>query len=509
MRKSTANIAILLVLCAAMLVPGTAEGSTAARGDFEFFLDTATFRLQTGGLQQDLYIRISNSGLAFSKRGPEYISRTKLTIRIVDADAREKVNEILDVSFSERNQEDAYNPVRFQTLIKTYNLEPGSYRLSVALMDIQAPKKTLMGMVRKKYNVALIKDYPLDVPEFSETDVSLSDPMYLWSIEHVDGRTQYHPNPSRLFGLYLDTLQVYIEAYVPVGYADIGRLNFQTVILDTEGEVVERASIPLPARKSPPATGGGFDVYPIVIREDLTRFPAGAYSLYVSAGIDEGGHVNVPCGKFAVAWDMRTWELSRKTYLSEARFLLGDDDYDTFKTYDMGKQETMLQEVWKEHDPDPSTGANEAYDIFLERLAFVSARYASDERGAFSDRGLTYLRYGIPDEMVVDVIPVNRETTAEAFETVKDRFQPVSFARGAGSTTLGRNIIIDPRQIARVGEGGNTAFPFELWIYNGGGKPLLKRDMIMEQGMGMRFIFVDREGFGRYKLESSSTMAPK
>ena len=113
------------------------------------------------------------------------------------------------------------------------------------------------------------------------------------------------------------------------------------------------------------------------------------------------------------------------------------------------------------------------------------------------------------DEMVVDVIPVNRETTAEAFETVKDRFQPVSFARGAGSATAARNIVIDPRQIARVGEGGNTAFPFELWIYDGGGEPLLKQDMIMEQGIGMRFIFVDREGFGRYKLESSSTMTPK
>ena len=52
---------------------------------------------------------------------------------------------------------------------------------------------------KKKYNVALINDYPLDVPEFSDTDVSLSDPMYLWSIERVGGRVQYHPNPNRLF----------------------------------------------------------------------------------------------------------------------------------------------------------------------------------------------------------------------------------------------------------------------------------------------------------------------
>ena len=85
MRKAAANITILLVLCAGVLIPGAAEGTAIARGDFEFFLDSATFRLKAGGLQQDLYIRIPNSGLVFRKREPEFISRTKLTIQITGA----------------------------------------------------------------------------------------------------------------------------------------------------------------------------------------------------------------------------------------------------------------------------------------------------------------------------------------------------------------------------------------------------------------------------------------
>ena len=59
------------------------------------------------------------------------------------------------------------------------------------------------------------------------------------------------------------------------------------------------------------------------------------------------------------------------------------------------------------------------------------------------------------------------------------------------------------------GEQGDVGYPYELWTYNGGGDPILERDRSLEPDIGLRFIFIDTEGYGRYKLESSSSMMNK
>jgi GWxTD domain-containing protein len=155
---------------------------------------------------------------------------------------------------------------------------------------------------------------------------------------------------------------------------------------------------------------------------------------------------------------------------------------------------------------------NEAYDKFIERLTYVNARFVDYQLGVFTDRGLIYLKYGPPDDKIVDVLPANRESASDAFEVVRDRFHTVNFSVSggrAGYSTPSRDIIVDPRRVSAVGEGGNVAYPYELWIYLGSGDPIRERDQNMESDQGLRFIFVDREGWGRYKLESSSAMAPK
>jgi len=63
--------------------------------------------------------------------------------------------------------------------------------------------------------------------------------------------------------------------------------------------------------------------------------------------------------------------------------------------------------------------------------------------------------------------------------------------------------------VGTIGEGGNTGYPYELWIYNGSGKPILTRDRVMDPEIGMRYLFIDREGYGRYTLESSSSVGVK
>ena len=107
---------------------------------------------------------------------------------------------------------------------------------------------------------------------------------------------------------------------------------------------------------------------------------------------------------------------------------------------------------------------------------------------------------------------MNRETLAEAMEKVEDQFHAMNYTSSSlkpYGLTASRNNLVDPRGISSERAGDHQAFPFELWVFQARGNPLLERDRSQELDIGMRYLFVDRGGYGRYKLESSSSIVNK
>ncbi|MFQ5511317.1 MAG: GWxTD domain-containing protein [Candidatus Krumholzibacteriia bacterium] len=506
------RVAGFVMLTVMLAVPSQPRAENAvSAGDFDFYLDSAGFRKADGSTLEEIYLRVSNAQVRFKQIDGRLQGRARVSIRIRDDNGKTAVKESTRLKMYADNEAQARDPLRFQTLIRKFELAPGRYDISCVVEDLNSPKMTVLGMVRGAVKTSVVESGVLDVPDFSVEGMTLSDAKFMWRMERSQRGGVDHPNPSRLYGLYRDSLQVYFEAYVP---ADIARgqeaLQIETHILNEQGEVVRRASAPLPDAV---LDGGPETVrYPIVINEDLNRFPAGRYALYLNAGLKDRLLARVLAGRFSVAWDMKTWEASRQDFVAEAQFLLDEDDFDDFAAKSPGEQEVILQAMWKEADPDVLTGVNEAYQEFQKRLSFVNAKFTDYQLGIFTDRGLIYLKFGPPDEVVMDVMPLNRESVSDALEKVGDKFHVVNFSNSGGRIDYARpsrNIIIDPRRLGSVGEGGDVAFPYELWVYNGGGDPILKRDRSMEPDIGLRFIFVDREGYGRYKLESSSSLTNK
>jgi len=110
---------------------------------------------------------------------------------------------------------------------------------------------------------------------------------------------------------------------------------------DDQGEKVTESSVLIPAVETAASGDMQNDVatYPILITEDLNLFPAGKYSLYVSAGVRDKALVRRPAGSFSVAWDMRTWEVARRDFIQEAKFLLDEKDFKSFAQKSIGEQE--------------------------------------------------------------------------------------------------------------------------------------------------------------------------
>jgi GWxTD domain-containing protein len=485
--------------------------SHIGRGDFDFYLDTAAFRGRDGKVLTEISARIPSRVLKFSEQKGAWKSVVNLSILIVDDAGHDVLRRGEKVTFTEDTEQNADSPITFETIIKQVQLAPGGYWLSCRIEDINAPKVSVSGMMKNQFHNSIVSRARINLPEIPEDEPSFSNSLFVWDINPKEsGLLKYRPNPSRIYGLYRDSLTVYVELYLPQSMATAPTFDFRTEIVAANGDIARESKLTLPNPKS--AGGGAITTYPVVLREDLTTFRAGNYTLYLTFALEGNTLARVRGGDFSVAWDLRTWETPRREYLAEARFLLGDREFDKFETKTQGEQEEMLNALWKTFDPDTLTGNNEAYDLFIERLDYVKAHYADESIAIYSPRGDIYLRYGPPDEIVQDVIPSNYETLAEAEKVVEDAYHPLNMSSSNQkiySVPKTRNSLAGEGSSARNRPEDNTGAPYELWIYNGTGNPILERDRVPEREPTIRFLFIDRDGHGVYKLEKSSSISNK
>jgi GWxTD domain-containing protein len=500
------GIVLLWVLLAA---PAYAN-SHIGRGDFDFFLDTAAFRGREGKVLTEVSIRIPGRALKFNQEKGAWKSHVSLSILIVDDKGKDVLRRSEKVTFSEANDQTDDQPITFETVIKQFELAPGGYWLSYRVEDLNAQKMSVVGLVKNSFKNSIVSRAHLNLPEIPDDEPSFSNTLFVWDINPKEsGLLKYRPNPSRIYGLYRDSLTVYVELYLPDAMASSPTFDFRTEIVTPKGDLVRESKESLPNPK--PATGA-LTTYPVVLREDLSAFLAGSYTLYFTFALEGNTLARVRGGDFSVAWDLRTWETPRREYLAEARFLLGDKEYKSFEGKTPGQQEQMLDVLWKSFDPDTLTRNNEAYDAFIERLDYVKAHYADDNLAIYSPRGDLYLRYGPPDEIVQDVIPSNYETLSEAESVVENPYHPLNMSSSGQklySVPKTRNSLAGEGSSGRYRPEDNTSVPYELWIYNGGGNPILERDHMTELEPTTRFLFVDRDGHGAYKLEKSSSISNK
>jgi len=159
------------------------------------------------------------------------------------------------------------------------------------------------------------------------------------------------------------------------------------------------------------------------------------------------------------AWRLRlTARLGRKTTTIEERFeidesrlnlvvdavmirsvlayIAGNDDLVRLEEMPADSLAPFWDSFWARRDPTPGTPRNESREEFLRRVEHVNATYSNIDPGWRSDMGRIYIRYGPPDQVE------------------KDPFS------GSGP-------------------------PREIWIYT---------------ARNLRYVFVDTEGFGRYRL---------
>jgi GWxTD domain-containing protein len=185
---------------------------------------------------------------------------------------------------------------------------------------------------------------------------------------------------------------------------------------------------------------------------------------------------------FDVVWASDDWIGWMAETEAIAPFLFQSLELDDFLTLGPGAKERYIEEFWARHDPTPGPG-NATREEFVRRIEYTNQNFSTTlEPGMRSDRGRVYIKFGEPDEVRREVVPVQGNDINAALAELE---------RGTGGELRG-NREIDPED----------SRAFEVWVYDYRGYELFESPM--SRTLGQQFVFVDDLGVGDFRMIRSS-----
>jgi len=122
--------------------------------------------------------------------------------------------------------------------------------------------------------------------------------------------------------------------------------------------------------------------------------------------------------------------------IEQLRYIAADSEMSAMRKAFQSQKLELFKKFWDERDPTPGTSENEEMDEYYRRVDYANQQYSTQRPGWMTDRGMIYIKYGEPSEMIRNLMPQNQR-------------------------------------------------PYEIWIYH---------------ELNLQFEFVDRTGFGDYEL---------
>jgi GWxTD domain-containing protein len=274
--------------------------------------------------------------------------------------------------------------------------------------------------------------------------VALSDPLLL---DRYDSSRRLFPNVGGTIRTDQEAFTVYYEIYAerPAEYR-------VTYVATEEGQLRERPSfrallglsereqsdLGTPLVLSEPITVQAGQ-NPATLRVETERFRVGDYVLSVRLETPDGRLLAETNKPFSVRWMGLEGQIRDiDQAIAQLRYVARDGEIRAMREAPTGEEKLRLfQAFWDRRDPSPGTRRNERLEEYYYRVSYANEQYSRlRDQGWNTDRGEVYIRFGEPD--MVERHPFNYGTK-----------------------------------------------PYEIWYYNRHGR---------------RFIFVDDNGMGDYRL---------
>ena len=457
----------------------------ASAGDLHFYAAATAYRHGADKAFVEVTIRVPYQEIRFVPEGEDrFAARLRLTVELKSGRGKRAGYLQREAHLQSTDQAATVDSLLGEIYALGFSVSPGAYTYEVLVEDMNQDRQGLVYKMKNQKRQGRSSGQ-VDAGAWLFQSPSLSGIEFAWEIRDkgekelfAKGPYEVMPHPSALYGHFQDILAFYFEVYdappPPEGrsYRITGRvLNAANDTLFTTMDSVR-------------VTEG--TAWPHAVSLETLTFPAGHYRLLVTVEDPEGKPLAASQGEFDMVWSTDSWRPDAASFYDiTAATLLPADSLGMFRNLTLGAQEQWVERIWRSIDPTPETGDNENREEFRRRVYYANARYTIFQPGMFTDRGRIYIRYGEPDDIKIERVPVGTKT--------------LGYAIGNDLPTATK------KQITDTDTGSGDMRAYEIWKYDFKGREFVPRFGMSELNSTLKFIFVDDQGYGEYRMDYSST----
>jgi GWxTD domain-containing protein len=144
------------------------------------------------------------------------------------------------------------------------------------------------------------------------------------------------------------------------------------------------------------------------------------------------------------------------------------------------------------------------------RVSYADKHFGvAQTRGALTDRGRLYIKYGPPDDLQshysdYELVKGTRDMEGGANPVPTDPLSRVKMKTSDGSGAWERTGSEADAHSEQTGGSMVHGKAYEVWNYEGNGDPVRRLSERLSRTPSMRFILVDEKGYGDYVLVYST-----
>jgi len=469
---------------AAVGVPTPGEPAVSV-GDLRYHARAVAYRHDAGDVRAEFFVRIPYREIKFLPATDHYEARLRITVELTGKGGRRAGYQQREARLQSADAEATVDSLLGEIYTVGLVAPRGKYHYKVTVEDMNVARRGMVYQMKNKKRQGEVQG-DLDMGDWLFRNPAVSGLEFAWSIQDslpegspfAKGSLEVQPHPSGYYGFYKDLLTAYYEIYDLPPPAEGRSYRLRTMILGAPKDTL------LESLDSLRVTEGS--AWPHTLYADVSSLPSGHYDLRIDILSSESGEpVATSQAPFDVLWDVDSWRSDAADLMDvTAQALLTQEQAYGFRLLTRGEKEARITDLWRSIDPTPDTAENELRRDFRGRVAYANAHYSVFEKGMFSDRGRIWIQFGEPDDVRIERLPVSDRTLGYAVEgqipkTSKDLL------------TKPDTGVVDTR-------------PYEIWTYNLRGHEMVPRHRMNEVSAGMKFVFIDEQGYGDYTLRYSS-----
>jgi GWxTD domain-containing protein len=351
----------------------------------EFSLDAMSFYADTLGGRVDVYVQMPYDRLHFLKIGNAYGAKYEVTMSFLSADNTPVVEKSWMEDVEVSTFEASVAKGTYDLSERSFYLQPAKYKLRARVNDPESDKASQI-------------ERTIEVPKFSDRDLSLSDIMIVNKLTEQGGKKTIVPNVSDNVGQLPQGFYLFFEIY---SHTNLDSVDLRYSVVNPKGTVLVTytRSEPLISKRSQ-----------VFFKFDSLNIPVGGYKFVVEArktvsaqGVTgEEQPILASVEKtFTLRWaGMPRSLVNLDAAIDQMQYIAKGGELEDIKSAPtLEEKRKRFLAFWRKRDPTPGTDENELMEEYYNRVEYANKHFAHYIDGWKTDMGMVYIILGSPNSV--------------------------------------------------------------------------------------------------------------